>query len=111
MIKVPATFWNLLKKLGANPEKMKWDYLFGYLAATDLSDEQQEQMRRHVGAMTEKRITPISGYIYEFPKKGAYFVPVGPGMIMKIKCKLPKPSCGKKYAKHFTLQPGYRNEE
>lgn len=110
MIKVPATLWNLLEKLGRKPEKMKWSYAFGYLAANDLTEEEQKNMRSHVGYMKEQRIEPLSGYIYQF-KKGSYFVPAGSGMIMKIKCKMPKPSCGKKYAKHFSLEIGYRNEE
>lgn len=109
MIKVPATLWNLLEKLGVEPSKMKWSCLFGYLAAKDLSEDEEKSMRECAEWMSKVKSPPIQGYIHEIPKKGAYFVPVGDGMIMKIKCKLPK--LKGKVDKRFMLSVGYRNKE
>ena len=104
---IPQTLWNLLKKLGREPEKMKWCYVFGYLAATDITEEEEKVMRSTVEWSNGKKIEPLKGYIIE-NKKGAYFIPVGDGMIMKIDCKRPEPKMDLSSVENYTLTPGYR---
>ena len=86
-MKIPATLWNLLEKLGRKPENMVWSNPFDYLAATDLTPEQARQMRETVESLRGK-LAPISGYVYTIPNKGEYFIPNhSSGMIMKIEAK------------------------
>jgi hypothetical protein len=107
MIKIHATFLNLLKHLGREPEKMKWGYTFGYLAATDITENEEKQMRDIAKWFKQERMVPITGCVVE-NKKGAYFVPDTDGMIMKIDCKIPHRKLSKKESQ-FTLKPAYRN--
>lgn len=111
MIKVPATFWNLLKKLGRKPEKMIWTTLGSRWAATDLTQDEIEMMRKSVEWCNENKLAPISGFVQE-QKKGTYFIPTVETLpIMKIDCPPQKRVKVIEENSPFTLKLAYRNEE
>jgi hypothetical protein len=102
--------FSLLKLLGFKPEKMKFCYAFGHLAATDLTKDEVEAMHINAKWMNEKNVEPISGYICEH-KKGSYFIPTHGGMIMKIDCKRPVYQSVRTGDVDYTIEIGYKSTQ
>jgi hypothetical protein len=73
-MKIPAPFWNLLKRLGKESEKMHWTTISDSRYGTPkLSEDEIEKSEKLIDYLKEKRVLPIIGYILEM-EKGSFFI-------------------------------------
>ena len=108
-MKIPETFWNLLKRLGREPEKMHWTTLGDSRYGTPkLSDEEIKNSEKLVNYLKEKRVRPITGYILEM-EKGSFFIHDAgrPWEIVRNDSAL-TPKCVLQEDGDYTLKLGYK---
>lgn len=104
--------YNFIKKImgwqGKNIEDYEITCFGNHLVARDLSRKEIEQIENTINYCKEKKVPPISGYIFE-NEKGSYFCPsdtMAPGP-MKIDCEERKPWGKLPEENAYSLKLGY----